>query len=185
MRLHICTGDIYLENYLNIDIKGKLVSEISKEELEKNKTTIDKYFKYSFGTSRREIIIDKKMDITKPWDYKDNSIEEIVAISTIEHFTLVEARFIMSEIKRVLKSNGQLIIDFPDIKETVKQYLDITPQFCMRLLYCNQKDKYSTHFWGYTKRTFKELLGCGWKEVFWDSVIEHNYPMISCFAIKK
>jgi len=184
MRIHLCAGDIYLENYLNIDIKGKLVTKVSKEELEKNKTTIDKYFKYSFNTPRREVIVDKKMDITKSWDFKDNSVEEIVAISTIEHFTLSEARFIMSEIKRVLKSSGQLIIDFPDIKETIKQYLDITPQFCMRLLYCNQKDKYSTHFWGYTKETFRELLGYDWQEIVWGDIIEHSYPMIGVLCIK-
>lgn len=186
INLHICAGDIFLiPNYINLDIKGKLVSEVSKEELKKNETTIDNYFKYPFGVARREVIIDKRMNITKHWDFEDDSVKEIVAISTIEHFTLPEGRFIMSEIKRVLKSNGQLIIDFPDIEETVRQYLNPNPEFCMRLLYCNQKDKYSTHFWGYTKKSFIQLLGNGWKEIIWNAIVHHDYPMISCFAIKK
>jgi len=184
--LHICCGDVYLSpGYTNVDIKGKLTSQVSTEELEKNKTDIENYFKYPFGAVRREIIIDKRIDITTPWDFETESVEEIIAISTIEHFPLSEARFIMSEMKRVLKHDGRLIIDFPDIKETVNHYLTPNPDFCMRLLYCNQKDKYSTHFWGYTKKSFVQLLDDNWKEIIWEPRVKHDYPMISCIAIKK
>ena len=185
MKIHLCCGDIYLyPGYTNIDIKGKLATKVSKEELEKNKTTLDKYFKYTFGESRREVIVDKKMDITKSWDFEDNSIEEIVAISTIEHFPPKEAKFIIFEIKRILKKDGILIIDFPDIKKTVQMYLDLDPEFCMRLLYCNQKDKYSTHFWGYTNDTFRALWGKNFA-VYEDVVVKHDYPMLSYIVIKK
>ena len=43
IKLHVGCGDIFLENYLNLDIKGKLISEVSGEELEANRTTLPNY----------------------------------------------------------------------------------------------------------------------------------------------
>ena len=181
--LHVCAGDVYLRGYTNIDIKGKLITEVKHNQ---NKTDVDHYYKYTFRKSQpREFIIDKQMNILEKWDYKDKTVSEIIMISAIEHFTRIEAEFIISEIKRVLKSNGQLIIDFPDIKKDVELYYDINPEFMIELLYCNHKNRFSTHNWGYTQTTFTKLLGEGWKELVWGNVIRHNYPMIGALCIKK
>jgi len=186
MKIHLACGDIYLlPDYINVDIKGKLISEVAKKELEKNSTTVDKYFKFPFGTPRRDVIVDKKMDITKPWDFKNESVKEIIAISVIEHVFQHEAQFIISEVKRVLKPQGIFIVDFPDIKQTVLQYIDTDPKLAMRLIYCNGKDTYSLHRNGFTFQTFKELLGNGWDVITQDTIIQHSYPMTGVIAIKK
>jgi hypothetical protein len=183
INLHICCGDVYLEGYTNIDIKGRLIQNHQKNP---NKTTIDKYYKHPFRKSKpREFLIDKQMNILQRWDYKDNSVDEIVMICAIEHFTRTEAEFIISEIKRILKPGKQLKIDFPDIREDVKRYYKHNPEFLMELIYCNHKDKFSTHNWGYTKTTFRKLLGKGWKEIVWINPVEHDYPMIGAVCIKE
>lgn len=184
INLHICAGDVYLApGYINIDIKGKLATEVTNNP---NKTDLEHYYKYAFRKSKpREFIIDKQMNILEKWDYKDNTIHEIIMISAIEHFTRTEAEFIISEIKRVLKPSGQLIIDFPDVKKDIELYYDKNPEFMFELLYCNHKDRLSTHNWGYTKITFEKLLGNGWKEIIWTNIIEHNYPMLGVLCIKE
>lgn len=184
MKLHLCCGDIYLEGYLNLDIKGQLVNKSSIKDLNKNKTTLSNYFKHPFGSPRRKIIVDKNMDLLKSWKLKKDSIDGIVMISGIEHFYLQDAKFIISEIKRVLKPNGKLIIDFPDIKKQIKLYYDKDPNFCMELIYCNHKDIFSAHHWGYTTETFFELLGNGWKSMKKKTIVKHAYPMIGIVAIK-
>ena len=65
------------------------------------------------------------MNLLQPWDFEDDSIEEIVMISILEHFSKKEAEFVISEIKRVLKLHSRIIVDIPDIKGQVEKYYDI------------------------------------------------------------
>ena len=187
MKLHLACGDVYLKGYENIDIDGKLVSEVSKKELEANSTTLDNYFKYKFGAPRRDIITDVKMDLLKSWNYADKSIDEIVMISCIEHFTLDEAGKIIQEIKRVLKPGGKLLIDFPDIWKSILKYYGKDPEFCIKLIYCNHKNEYSAHKWGYTKDTFRELIGGGkdWDKVIFRNIVNHDYPMQGVECVRR
>lgn len=184
MKIHLCCGDIYLIDYINIDIEGQLSSTALPNNLANNSTTLGNYFKYSFGTPRRSIIVDKLMDITKPWDIESNSIDEIVMISAIEHFKLSEAQFIVSEVKRVLKSGGEFKFDFPDLRKDILEYYH-KPDFLMELIYCNWKNPYSTHKWGYTIESARELLDMGWKYVFPQEIVKHDYPMQGMIGIKK
>lgn len=194
MKLHIPAGDVYLDGYVNCDIEGEDVFDIGdkktttiyQEEFEKCRTTTDKYFKYSFGTERRKIFVDKKFDALKPWPFERASIEEIVSISFIEHFPQSDAICIISEVERVLKPGGKWIVDFPDIKMTVIKYYEKDPELCMRLIYCNHKNDYSIHYWGYTEETFaKILLQSGvWKSIEEETIIKHDYPMIGMVCVK-
>jgi len=181
-KIHLGCGTVYLEGYENLDIGGKFVDEV---ESNPNLTTLDKYFKYPLGSPRREIIKDGHLNFLVPWEgYEDNSVDEIAAISVIEHFTKKEAQFIVSEIKRVLKPSGKLIMDFPDIKQQVLSFIDVDPEWCYELIFCNHKNKYSVHKWGYTFETFKELLGDGWKSIIKKRIVWHEYPMIGIEAQK-
>lgn len=182
-RLHICCGDIYLTGFCNIDVQGTYAKDLKTEN--PNKTLLNNYFAYPFGSPRRGIIVDKKMDILLPWTIGDNSVEEVVMISAIEHFRKSQAYFIISEIKRVLRPGGRFIFDFPNIKKQVELYYDTNPEFCMTLLYCNQKDEFSIHHWGYTEKSILSLLGNGWKSIEFKQVVKHSYPMIPVIAIKE
>jgi len=182
-KLHIGCGDILLLGYINCDIDGKLVSESSKEEIEANTTQLSNYFKYPFGSPRRNIIIDKRMNLLKPWNFKDNSIDEIIMISCFEHFSEKEGLNIIKEMKRILKVNGRIIIDVPDLKGTINQYIDKNPKWAITLIYCNGKNPYSFHRFGYTKETFKELWDSNYK-VEEKTIVSHDYPILS-FLITK
>lgn len=181
-KLHICCGDVYLLDYLNVDIKGEYATTPGLVNL--NLTVLSNYYKHSFGTPRRDVVVDGKLDVVDNWAVLDGSVEEVVMISSIEHFTKTEAEFIVSEVRRVLKAGGRFVVDFPDLRESVRLYYERDPEFLMRLIYCNRKDKYSAHRWGYTENTFRQLLGDGWKRVRNQEIVKHAYPMISIVAIK-
>jgi len=176
LKLHICCGDVYLKGYTNIDITGELVNSVSSNE---NETIFSNYYKYDFKKVKpRSFLVDKIMDITKPWSFKDDTINEIIIICAIEHFTLEQAQFIVSEMKRVLVNNGRLIIDFPDLKTDIEKYYNDDPNFLMELIYCNHKNRLSVHNWGYTKDSLIKLLGDGWKNPYWGVPVKHDYPVL-------
>lgn len=186
-KLHVCCGDIYLLDYINIDIKGIIVK--NKFCYNHNLTTLDKYYKFPFGSEPREFIIDEQMDILLPWCFKDESVDEVLMISAIEHFTLAEAEYIIKQAFYVLKHGGVLKIDFPDLVKGVDDYSfgKCTWEELMQLIYCNNKNKYSEHKYGYIKTTFKELLeraGRDWKSIVFKDIVKHSYPMIGCEAVK-
>jgi SAM-dependent methyltransferase len=184
MKLHLACGDIYLWGYQNIDIGGLFATECTPELVEANMTTLDNYFKYPFGSPRRPVIMDHHMDLTEPWCYGDEVASEIVMISAFEHVTRQNAIHIVKEVSRVLKHGGKFIVDFPDIRKDYELYYDSDPEFFMELVYCNHKNEYSVHRWGYTPDTFRSLWGDQFI-VEEKSIVEHAYPMTGMVVTKQ
>lgn len=174
MKLHLCCGDIYLFGYTNIDKVGCLVDG---DTVDVAPTDLAHYYQNRVIGAPRTVFIDRQMDVTVfPWEFDDRSIDEIVMIQSIEHFTTGIARQIMHEVKRVLKSGGHFLVDFPDVMETT----GLAPNLCMRLLYGSERNP---HLWGYTRETFRELLGSGWWWVEFREIVKHDYPVIGCEAV--
>lgn len=69
-------------------------------------------------------LADLKWDLRNPLPYKDNSIDEIYAQHIIEHFTRVEWKKVKQDWYRVLKSEGILIIECPDIIRWMKGFIE-------------------------------------------------------------
>ena len=192
MRIHYCAGDIYLDGYINIDVVGQLAEMSSQEQIDANKTTLDNYFKYPFiedaelrHKSKRPFIVDRLENILERWNFDDSSAEEIVMISSLEHFWPQEIKnHIIPEICRVLKPGGKLIIDFPDIVKTVEEYKDKNPEHMITLLYCNHTSQYAIHHYGYTEETFKNLFPASY-EVNRKDIVKHDYPTTGMEVTKR
>jgi SAM-dependent methyltransferase len=188
MKLHWCCGDVYLDGYLNLDIKGVLAHTLKLRE-NPNRTTLENYYKRPFSNNfeerqRGDFIVDKQLDILQPWPFEDDSINKIVMISCWEHFFSWQIPFIVREVERVLKKDGRLIVDFPDIKKDIELYYDSNPEYLMELIYCNGKDDLSVHKWGYTAKSFAALWGEDFI-VHEKTIVQHDYPMIGMEVIKK
>ena len=184
MKLHWCCGDVYLDGYENIDIDGVIVSEGSNNP---NVTTIGNYYKYPFGSPPRPFFVDRILNIMEPWPFEEGCIEEVVMISCIEHFDRqTQIPRLFSEVYRVLQSGGRYVVDFPDLKATIEKYYEKDPEFAMRLIYCNHKNEYSIHHWGYTPSTMANALrefGL-WTLIHEQLVVKHDYPISGVVAIK-
>lgn len=209
-KVHLTCGDVYLKDYENCDIDGYVVQPdgqtamlrvydnfgpIARETVNLsggnlNETTIDKYFKFPFEPDaskrvRRPFIIDTKMNILEEWPWEDNSVDELVMVNGFEHFEHADQiPFIINQAYRILKPGGVWKFDFPDIRKIVELYHDTDPEYCMNLIYCNHKNQYSVHEWGYTVKTIGKYLGPNWTFTVRD-VVKHDYPSTGIWAVKK
>lgn len=180
MKVHLCCGDVYLTGYVNCDVEG----EMSEAAIDLPFRDLSNYYSNRLVGHKHPTYVDKKFDVTCfPWPFEDESVDEVVMIQAIEHFEFPMAKQIIDEILRILVPGGVLKIDFPDIVATVAKYAMTDPRFMMRFIYCNHKNQYSIHHWGYTKETFPELLGIGWEYEF-EEIVHHIYPVIGCKATK-
>ena len=85
--------------------------------------------------------------------------------------------------KRVLKYDGRAIIDIPDVRQQVLQFYGINDNWMMELIYCNGKNPYSFHRYGYTDTMFRKL----WSREYTvknHSIFKHEYPMLQYEVIK-
>ena len=179
-RLHLCCGDVYLEDYINIDTYGVLVSSVSDNP---NKTTIDKYYKNELCEPKLPII-DRQMNLPNEWDYPENNLDEVLMICAIEHFAKNDAIKLIKYINLSLKLGGKFRFDFPDILNTIYQYCD-RPDYMIRLIYGSGKNEWAYHKYGYTKKTIVELLNLyPWSIIEFKDIVNHEYPMTGVEATK-
>jgi len=178
MRVHLCCGDIYLKDYVNIDIKGKLASSLKENP---NLTTLDKYYADREIGCARDIILDCEMDV-RNLGLGQGELDEVLMISAFEHFTYEEAKNICRAVYASLKSGGKFRFDFPDIVNTAKYFSN---EKMIRLIYGSYKNEYARHKWGYTKKTIIELLNrIGFIDIRFGQIVKHEYPMIGVTAVK-
>lgn len=177
MKLHLGCGDVYLKDYLNIDIDGKVGKP-------KRASSLNNYYKGRRIGNQKEKLVDVLCDIrflTSELDIEENSVDEIVCVQTLEHFTFEEARDILKDCLYLLKEGGILFLDIPDVlKKTGNE------EWMLRLIYGSQKDYYSIHKSGYTMKTIVKLLKeIGFKKIEFIKLFKHdNYPSITLKAIK-
>lgn len=72
--------------------------------------------------------VDIVHDLTKPWPWEDNSVEEIHCAHTLEHFTATERIFFVNEIYRVLIPGGKALCICPHWG-SCRAYGDLTHQW--------------------------------------------------------
>ena len=68
-------------------------------------------------------IADKKMEATD-LQIKDSVAEKIEMFQVIEHLGIARSIYCLSECFRVLKPNGQLILETPDLRKSFKKYVE-------------------------------------------------------------
>lgn len=109
--------------------------------------------------------IEGKPDVVcdiKRLPFEDNSADEILAIHVIEHFYIWEIQGVLSEWKRVLKENGSLILELPDLNKVLFWFtqVPIKPQMTFWPLYGDPsyKNEKMCHHWAWTPETLSYVL---------------------------
>jgi predicted SAM-dependent methyltransferase len=86
VKLNIGCGRDYREGYVNVDL-------------------------YDSG-----IRVDRSVDISKvPWPWPDGSADEILMLDVLEHIEHGLTRYVLLEAWRTLRTNGELIVQVPDL----------------------------------------------------------------------
>lgn len=189
MKLHLGCGTIYLKNYINIDsAPDYFTDKCPSEILEQNFTTYENYYKKEFGKSSGKVVADLKSDLMDRFPFDDKSIDEIVMYQVLEHIPLYNVDKILSEISRVLKTDGIFKVCVPDVKETAKLLVESLTEseedWAIRLIHGTQRNKWSHHYCGYTLRILKNVL-LNHNFIKFEELPSINfYPVIHLKAIK-
>lgn len=107
--LDVAAGDgRFINELLNLS-QNVTAIDINKKELD---SLINNCPKELLSKLNTEIV-----DITKTFPYEDNSFDGVFCTGTLHLFNKDVISFIINEIKRCLKSNGKIVLDFAtDIK---------------------------------------------------------------------
>lgn len=188
MKLHLGCGTIYLKDYTNVDIcPDYLIESAPAAALAQNTTTFEKYYKHEFGRGSGLCIADVMAPIDKlPIDRE--AADEAILIQVLEHIPAYDVGKVLKEIYRVLKKGAFLIVGVPDLKETARMLIQSeTPEeedWCVRLIHGTQRNEWSHHYCGYTRRILKEILSIYGFENFEDLPNINFYPSIYIKAYK-
>lgn len=138
MKLNLCCGDDVREGYVNIDVRK---------------------------TKPNVLVIDLERELLRV--FPDSSIDEIVARDCVEHISWRRVENLLRDIHRVLKPNGVLFMQVPDL-EAIARKIILNPDFCYGDLcgwkaisywvYGGQEYSENTHKAGFTIPTLKRLL---------------------------
>lgn len=182
MRLHLGCGTVYLKGYVNIDGAPDHISDKCPPELlEQNSTDFWHYYKQGFGTLPGHVVADLKHDLREPLPFPNGFVDEIVMYQVLEHVPSYEADRLVSDMARVLRMGGSLIVSVPDVRATARLLseadTDEKEDWAIRLIHGTQRNRWSHHFCGYVPRTLRTLLsghGFGGFE---------NMPNINCYPV--
>lgn len=198
-KLHLANGTVYLKNFTNIDLpfENHYLAENRPDLVEINTTTKDKYYKehivrkdFLNGTYHyKEVVCDQFADI-RTLPYEEESIDEILAVQVLEHFTLNEGLEMLKHWVNLLKKGGVLEVDVPDLTGTVEIFNKAGTSteeisWFLRLMFGSQKNLGNYHKWMYTPDTLRyyfEQLGL--KDIEVCNEIKHTYPAFCLRGIK-
>ena len=137
------------------------------------------FFDYEKNDSSRSgSVYDIKMDISS-LDVEDGTVDEILLVHVVEHFTRWSTRAMMGHYLAKLRNGGRLVVEMPDLDRCIRLYLagNAAPHMNTPLgpinmgrsqFYGNQWDQleYETHRYVWTLDEFtSELQSIGFKIV--------------------
>jgi len=135
MKLHLGSGSVYLDGYVNIDYPQEShTTNIVKADILADLTTLD----YPAGT-----------------------IDEVRLHHTFEHFNRQWALKLLGDWHRWLKVGGMLTIEVPDFDELANRYVkaDLEYQFkILRHMFGSHEAHWAYHYDGWGEQKFRFVL---------------------------
>lgn len=167
-RLHIGCGSVYLNDWINVDVKGPhtFLAEDRPDLVEKLGTDDAHYYaKHEDKTLEtvRKGPLDQEYvcDIfgsfgSLPLPYWE--IDEVLARHSFEHLSFNEARTALDMLDSVLKVGGILRLDVPDHEATLREYHRTGDEFYVRHLLGPRRNEFGFHMMSYTRETLRNLV---------------------------
>ena len=130
---------------------------------------INGYINVDLVTERAGVTPDVNCDIRKLTVFDTDYADEILAVHVIEHFWRWEVEDILAEWVRVLKPNGRLILECPNLISACEEFLkdpeagsspNQKGQKTMWVFYGDPRwrDPLMVHRWGYTPRSLATIM---------------------------
>ena len=130
---------------------------------------INGYINVDLVTERAGVTPDVNCDIRKLTVFDTEYADEILAVHVIEHFWRWEVEDILAEWVRVLKPNGKLILECPNLISACEEFLkdpeagsspNQKGQKTMWVFYGDPRwrDPLMVHRWGYTPKSLATIM---------------------------
>ncbi len=171
------------KNYLEIILKYQIIIDLGELLLDDNqvKLNIGCGIVYKPGYINIDnfdnSIVDEKSD-AENLNFNENSVDIIESYHLIEHFDYINCKYVLSEWFRVLKSNGKLIIETPDLVKSLKKFQNVDVETKKRTLnwIFGIDNQGMSHKTGFTFQLLKKLLEeIGFKNISNKKPISHTY----------
>lgn len=199
---------VKLNNYFtNIPITGELTMDDKKyidqrwsNRLPHVKKDITNFTKINLGCGINHLQGFVNVDINDPadvimdirkLDIENNSVEEIVCSHVLEHFADYEVIGVLQEIFRVLKPQGILYLEIPDLEYCVREWLKADENhpekwnFYLMRIFGNQINEYEFHKTGFTEKRISRILSAiGFKNIEINRINSKEQESLSIKTIK-
>ncbi len=116
----------------------------------------DAYINIDFFSDEQRVI---EMDL-RHLEFKDNSVDGILAIDILEHFSHREIDSVLKECARVLKPGAEIIIRCPSLRLQIKAYYDgdWDAEIASIMIFGEQTNPSEFHYVTFDERSIKKYL---------------------------
>ena len=167
-KLHIGCFDVVHDGWLNTDVTPHMaiarVPALARALHAGGILSDERWAAHESGAFRRV----RYLDITRPFPFRDSSVDAVLASHVLEHLTRQEAADCVREIHRVLRPGGVLRVAVPDLDEVIAAYDPRDPDsFLFGLLQGTERStSRHRHWWNYNETSMHALLtGAGFARV--------------------
>jgi SAM-dependent methyltransferase len=162
-KLHIGSFDVVHDGWLNTDVTPHLmiarVPGLARALRAAGVLSDERWAAYASGAFRRI----SYLDLTRPFPFRDGSIDAVLASHVLEHLTVGEAERCVAEVHRVLRPGGVLRVAVPDLDLVVSEYDPTDPDAFLDGLLQGRERSTSRHrhWWNYNETSMRALLARG------------------------
>lgn len=168
MKVHVGSGTVYLDGWLNVDVPGPstFLAKDRPDLVDRYLTSEDKYYArhqdktqelLRQGPLVQEYVCDVYGDFAH-LPIPLTSADEVLARHCFEHLSMAEARQALMALHFQLKPNGVLRIDIPDHEATLEAYRNTGDSFYKRHLFGPRRDERGYHLVGHDRKTLRALI---------------------------
>lgn len=194
MKIHVGSGSIYLDGYVNVDVPcdGMHLASARPDLAKLLLTTEDAYYARhedkTLDKLRGEVMrVTGLCDVYGDFQslpFGERTVEEVLCRQVFEHLSIHEAHRAFKEVDRVLKPGGLFRVDVPDVEETAKKLQETKDPFFIRHLFGSRKDDYGYHLMGYTRESITRLANQYGFSLDGEEPNIHFYPAF-CLRFRK
>ena len=145
------------------------------------------------GARKRDGCINIDMNYSAAVDYvcdagslpcPSSSVDCIETYHLVEHLSINEMNHVLEEWCRILKPKGRLVIECPEIRRAMREYLEGNEERIYSI-YGRQRFVGDTHYWGYTVDSLsKILIKIGFAECVERSPEDYHVGSEPCFRVE-
>ena len=134
--------------------------------------------------------VDIQYDLTTGIPFKSKTVSAIYASHFLEHLSHKQALFLIKECARVLKQNGTIEIEVPDLDAVLRSFLamddDSRWESGWDWIFGNQRTDYEYHRTGFSKNRLNKLLhDSGFEKLVFSFYKDGEIPSIRVIAKKR